>query len=134
MTDSDPHWDSAQEGAELVGEGEHAQAVALLTQQIEREPDNEYVYFFLGAAYFELEQYDRALKSYLSALQLKPDYLGAMVHVGHSLRMLGRYPEAIRMARQVLARAPDDSDGLFLIGSASFARGDDAHPGAYQGG
>jgi len=125
MTESDPHWDSAQDGAELVSEGEYTQAIALLTRQIEREPDNEYVYFFLGAAYFELEQYDRALKSYLTALELKPDYLGAMVHVGQCLRMLGRYPEAIRMARQVLARAPDDSDALFLIGASSFARGDD---------
>jgi tetratricopeptide (TPR) repeat protein len=126
MTQSEPHWDSAQEGAELVGEGEHAQAITVLSELLRREPDNEYAYFFLGAAYYELEHYDRSLAAYVKALELAPSYVGAMVHAGHSLRMLGRYPEAIRMAQQVLARAPDDPDGLFLIGSISFARGEDA--------
>jgi tetratricopeptide (TPR) repeat protein len=126
MTALEAHWDSAQEGAELVREGAHAEAIALLSELLQREPDNEYAYFFLGAANYELERYDRALACYVKALELAPNYVGAMVHVGHSLRMLGRYPEAIRMAQQVLARASDDSDALFLIGASSFARGDDA--------
>lgn len=126
MAQSEAYWDSAQEGAELLREGEHEQALSQLTQLIAREPDNEYGHFFLGSAYYELEQYDRALKCYVRALELVPSYVGAMVHAGHSLRMLGRYNEAIRMASQVLLRAPNDSDGLFLVGACSFARGDDA--------
>lgn len=126
MAVSEAHWDSAQEGAELLREGEHEQALAWLTELIAREPDNEYAHFFLGSAYYEQEQYDRALKCYVRALELVPTYVGAMVHAGHSLRMLGRYNEAIRMANQVLLRAPDDSDALFLIGACSFARGEDA--------
>ena len=78
----------------------------------------------LGAAYYELEDFARALKSYVKALELVPGYLGAMVNAGHSLRMLGRYDEAMRMGQQVLARAADDGDALFLIGASSFARGD----------
>jgi tetratricopeptide (TPR) repeat protein len=122
----DEHWDTAQEGAELVSEGEYESAIAALAQLLRAEPDNEYGYYYLGAAYYELEQYDRALAAYVKALELVPTYLGAMIHAGHALRMLGRYPEAIRMARQVLARAADDPDALFLIGASSFARGDDA--------
>ncbi|MEY4579895.1 MAG: hypothetical protein RL701_4598, partial [Pseudomonadota bacterium] len=126
MTDSEAYWESAQDGAELVGEGEPEQALQLLGELVAREPDNEYAYFWMGAAYYELEQYDHALKAYLTALKIKPNYVGAMVHVGHSLRMMGRYTEAIRMAQQVLLRAKDDSDALFLIGAASFALGEDA--------
>jgi len=126
MAESDAHWDAAQEGAELLREGEREQALALLTDLIVREPDNEYAYFFLGSAYYELEQYDRALKCYVKALELVPTYVGAMVHAGHSLRMMGRYQEAVRMANQVLARAANDPDALFLIGACSFARGEDA--------
>jgi tetratricopeptide (TPR) repeat protein len=118
------HWDAAQPGAELIAEGDYAGAVSVLTDAIESNPQNEYAYFYLGAAYYELEDFARALKSYVKALELVPGYLGAMVNAGHSLRMLGRYDEAMRMGQQVLARAADDSDALFLIGASSFARGD----------
>ena len=37
---------------------------------------------------------------------------------------MGRYNEAIRMAKQVLARDKHDQDALFLLGSCHFARGD----------
>src|ERR1700750_1586589 len=97
------HWDAAQEGAELVSEGEYVQAVAVLSDLIAREPEHEYGSSSLGCAHYELEQFDKALKAYVKALELVPTYLGAMVHAGHTLRMLGRYNEAIRMAREVLA-------------------------------
>jgi tetratricopeptide (TPR) repeat protein len=126
MQEAEAHWETAQEGAELLGEGEREQAIAFLSELLSREPDNEYAHFFLGSAYYELEQYDRALKCYVEALSLVPSYVGAMVHAGHSLRMLGRYREAVRMAHQVLARAAHDSDALFLIGACSFAVGEDA--------
>jgi tetratricopeptide (TPR) repeat protein len=125
MSDAETHWETAEEGAELLRDGEREQAVELLSELLTREPQNEYAYFFLGSAYFELEQYDRALKCYVQALSLVPTYVGAMVHAGHSLRMLGRYKEAVRMAHQVLVRAPHDPDALFLIGACSFAVGDD---------
>lgn len=131
MQEGEAHWESAQEGAELLRDGEREQAIAVLTSLLVREPDNEYAYFFLGAAYYELEQYDRALKCYVEALRIAPSYIGAMVHAGHSLRMLGRYREAVRMAHQVLSRAANDPDALFLIGACSFAAGDDAKAKVY---
>jgi tetratricopeptide (TPR) repeat protein len=121
---SEEKWDAAQPGAELVAEGDYQSAVAVLTELVEAQPENEYGYFYLGAAYYELEDYPRALKCYVKALEVVPGYLGAMVNAGHTLRMLGRYEEAIRMGQQVLARSADDGDALFLIGAASFARGD----------
>ncbi|MET0389905.1 MAG: tetratricopeptide repeat protein, partial [Polyangiales bacterium] len=128
MTQSEPHWDSAQEGAELVREGEHSQAITVLSELLGREPRNEYAYYFLGAAFYELEQYERSLAAYVKALELAPTYVGAMVNAGHTLRMLGRYQEAIRMAQQVLARAEDDPDAVFMIGATPFCSGDDATP------
>jgi tetratricopeptide (TPR) repeat protein len=121
---SEDNWEAAQPGAELVAEGDYEAAVRVLTELIESQPENEYAYFYLGSAYYELEDYPRALKSYVKALEIVPSYVGAMVNAGHTLRMLGRFDEAARMGQQVLARAPDDADALFLIGAASFARGD----------
>jgi tetratricopeptide (TPR) repeat protein len=126
MDENDERWDAAQEGAELIAEGELPRAVKVLEQLVLAQPDNEHAYYYLGAAHYELGDYIKALKAYVTALELAPTYVGAMVHAGHTLRMLGRYTEAIRMGQQVLARAADDSDALFLIGSCCFSRGDDA--------
>jgi tetratricopeptide (TPR) repeat protein len=87
MPDPDDPWEAAQEGAELLA--------------LERQPRNEYAYFFLGSAYYEKEQYPQAMRAYVEALSIAPEYLGAMAHLGHTLRMLGRYGEAIRMGKQI---------------------------------
>lgn len=126
MAATDDDWDAAQEGAELLAEGQHDAAIAELLAVLDRQPRNAYAYYFLGSAYYEKEQYAQAMKAYVEALAIAPDYLGAMVNLGHALRMLGRYGEAIRMGKQILAREPGDADALYLIGVSHFSRGDDA--------
>jgi tetratricopeptide (TPR) repeat protein len=49
-----------------------------------------------------------------------------MVNLGHTLRLLGRHDEAIRLGREILARSPEDGDALYLLGLTYFARGDGA--------
>src|SRR5690242_12732532 len=99
-------WDAAEEGAELLRENEIPAAIAELERVIAADPDNAYAYYFLGAAHFEAGRFEKSLKAYLIALEKSPGYLGAMVHAGHALRMLGRYDQALRMGREVLARDP----------------------------
>jgi tetratricopeptide (TPR) repeat protein len=119
-------WDAAQEGAELLRDGERDAAIAELERVIEDDPRNEYAYFFLGSAHFDKGHFDKAMKASLKALELAPQYLGAMVQLGHSLRMLGRHGEAIRVARQLLAKNGDDGDALYLLGLCHYARGERA--------
>src|SRR5262245_18433265 len=126
MADAEEAWEAAQEGAELVAEGEHEQARAVLEALVAREPNNEYAYFFLGAAHFELGHYDKALAAYVKAISLAPAYTGAMVNAAQTLRMLGRYDQAVRMAQQVLGRDKNDVDALFVIGASHFATGETA--------
>ena len=126
MTAEHAGWESAQEGAELIAEGKSEEAVRVLSALIQSEPRNEYGYFFLGAAHYELQHYEQALAAYVRALALAPGYLGAMVGAGHALRMLGRHEQAIRMGREVLARDKNDGDALFLLGATHFARDDGA--------
>jgi tetratricopeptide (TPR) repeat protein len=124
-------WDAAQEGAELLREGEVDTAIGELERVLLADPDNPYGYFFLGSAHFEKGNFEKAMKAYLSALERAPDYLGAMVHLGHSLRMLGRHEQALRTGRQVLARRADDADGLHLMGLVHYARGEGAAAAEY---
>jgi tetratricopeptide (TPR) repeat protein len=116
-------WEAAQVGAELIAEGDHERAIAVLRDLIVHDPDNEHAHCYLGAAHFERAEYPEALKAYVRAIELAPRFLGAMVGSGHTLRMLGRYEQAIRMANEVLRVGKDDPDGLFLLGASHFAIG-----------
>lgn len=116
-------WERAQLGAELIAEGEHEQAVAAMRELLATEPSNEHASFYLAAAHFERAEYPEALAAYVRALELAPSFLGAMIGSGHTLRMLGRYEQAIRMAQEVLKRSKEDPDALFLLGACHFAIG-----------
>lgn len=129
----DPHvdredegWEAAQDGAELIAEGNAEEAVRVLTQLALDQPNNEHAWYFLGAAHYELTRYEQALAAYVRALAVKPLFVGAMIGAGHSLRMLGRHEQAIRMGHEVLKRDKKDGDALFLLGAAHFGRDDAA--------
>lgn len=119
-------WEAAEEGAELVSEGEHSAAIAELSAVIERQPDNHYALFFMGSALLETGEAARALKAFVAALTLVPDYPGALVGAGWSLHTLGRYREGIRVGRQVLAKSKEDPDALYLCGLCHYALDDRA--------
>lgn len=130
MDDTD-RWDAAQEGAELLREGEVDRAIEELERVLAEDEDNEYAYFFLGNAHFEQGSFDKAMKAFVVALEKAPQYFGAMVNLGHTLRLLGRYDQALRMGKQVLMRDKDDPDGLYLMGLTHYARGEEAAAKGY---
>lgn len=126
MSSNEDHWEAAQEGAERLREGDPEGAVQVLEDLAAEQPDNEYAFFFLGNARFERKELSKALRAYLTALELEPGYLGALIGAGHTLRMLGQYTEAIRVSREVLRRASSDPDALYLLGLCHFSMGDNA--------
>lgn len=117
-------WEAAEEGMELLHSGEIDQAIDELVRVARDDPQNEYAYHFLGHAYFEKQAYKEALKSYVEALSIAPEYVGAMLGAGQTLRMLGEYDRAIRMGQRVLQVQEDDGDALFLVGAAHFQKGE----------
>ncbi|MCB9599413.1 MAG: tetratricopeptide repeat protein [Sandaracinus sp.] len=122
--DQERKWAAVEEGLELLQEGDAEAALAELTRVAEADEDNEYVWFFLGNAYFETEDFARALKCYVRAMEVVPQYVGAMIGAGQALRMLGDHARALRMGKQVLRLRPDDADGLYLVGIVHFQRGE----------
>jgi len=119
-------WEAAEEGAELVSEGEHSAAIELLLRVVQARADNHYALFFLGSALLETGEPARALKAFLGALALVPEYPGALIGAGWALHTLGRYREGIRVGRQVLAKAKNDPDALYLCGLCHYALDDRA--------
>lgn len=119
-------WDAAEEGAERLRDGDVEGAVRELTRLVSEEPNNEYGFYYLGAAHFEAGAFEKALKAYLSAIDAAPRYVGAMIGAGHALRMLGHHDKAIRMGKQVLLAQKDDADAFYLLGLCHYARGEQA--------
>lgn len=117
-------WEAAEEGIELLHAGEIDEAIDELLRVAQQDPENEHAFHFLGHAYFEKEAFPEALKSYVEALKLVPDYVGAMLGAGQALRMMGEYDRAIRMGRKVLEQRENDPDALFLVGAAHFQKGE----------
>lgn len=119
-------WDAAQEGAELLREGSLDAAIAELERLCIEEPDNPYAYFFLGSAHFQKEDWDKALKAYLTAIEKVPGYRGAMLGAAHTLRLMGRTQHALRMAKEAERQDDNDPDVQYLLGSLHFQRGEPA--------
>jgi len=124
--DQDARWEAAQEGAELLREGSAAEAIDTLTRLAAADPHNEYAFLYLGHAWYDREDWEKALAAYVRALEIAPRHLGAMVGAGHALRMLGRLQQALRIGFEALRVAPDDADVLYLVGVLNFQRGEGA--------
>jgi tetratricopeptide (TPR) repeat protein len=121
---SEEGFSACEEGIELLNEGDVEGAIAELTGVVASDPRNEHAYFFLGQAHYENRDHERALAAYVKALELAPDYLGAMVGAGQSLRLLGEHEKALRMGHAILARRKDDPDALYLMGLVHYQRGE----------
>jgi tetratricopeptide (TPR) repeat protein len=119
-------WAAAEEGAELMSEGEYQAAIDELTGVVAEDEENHYALFFLGSALLEMGEHARALKAFVSALQLEPEYPGALIGAGWALHSLGRYREGLRVGKQVLSRKKDDPDALYLMGLCHYALDDKA--------
>ncbi|NOY91852.1 MAG: tetratricopeptide repeat protein [Deltaproteobacteria bacterium] len=125
------HWSEVEEGVELLAEGKPEQAAVELRRVAAESPTNEYAQFYLGTAYFERDDYQRALACYVRALELVPAYVGARVAAGQTLRLLGRHEQALRMGRAVLEQDKNDPDALHLCGMVCFQRAEYAAARAY---
>ncbi len=121
---ADSRWEVVEEGAELLQIGETDQAIETLTRAVQEHSDNELAFFFLGNAYYEQQDYARALKSFLRAIELMPDYLGALISAGHTLRMMGESNKALAIGQRALAVKSDDPDVVYLLGLLHFTRGE----------
>jgi tetratricopeptide (TPR) repeat protein len=83
------------------------EAMALIMQAHEIEPDNPAILDSLGWAYFRLEQHDKALDYLRKAFEAFPDAEVA-AHLGEVLWVSGEQEEAREIWQQGLTSSPDD--------------------------
>jgi len=81
----------------LIGFGQNADQFTILTlnQAIALDPNNPQQYINLGGVYYQLGQYDNAIREFTIAINLKPDYANAYYNVGHAYEQEGQYGNAL---------------------------------------
>jgi tetratricopeptide (TPR) repeat protein len=88
-------------------QGNHAEAVALISRAVALRPGVPDFHANLAEAFRALGQLDRAAGGCQAALRLRPDHPEALCNLGMALQGLGRHDEAIASFRLALERRPD---------------------------
>lgn len=81
----------------LIGFGQNADKFTVLTlqQAIALDPNNPQQYVDLGGVYYQLGQYDDAIRQFQFAINLKQDYANAYYNLGHALQSKGDNQNAL---------------------------------------
>ena len=62
--------------------GNEEKIIGTISEQIEREPDNKHLHYYLGIAYSSSNDLEKAEVAYKKALEIDPNYLDANINIG----------------------------------------------------
>ncbi|HWL00717.1 MAG TPA: tetratricopeptide repeat protein, partial [Parapedobacter sp.] len=62
--------------------GNEEKIINTITAQVEKDPENENLHYYLGIAYSEMGDLEKAEAAYRKALDVNPDYLDANINLG----------------------------------------------------
>jgi cytochrome c-type biogenesis protein CcmH/NrfG len=77
-----------------------------LEQQVAAEPQNAEAWARLGHAYFDIDDYTNAIRTYKKHLELEPDNADVWTDLGIMYRRIGNPTEAIRCFDKAIAADP----------------------------
>src|SRR5262249_2372116 len=95
MPSADLPQSDLQHLVEILNAGQSEKAAAFAQQLIAQFPGIPFLHFALGVALAAQNRHEPAIKSYRTALGLKPDYFDALKSLGMSLLARGDYNQAI---------------------------------------
>ncbi|HSW97645.1 MAG TPA: tetratricopeptide repeat protein [Candidatus Saccharimonadales bacterium] len=101
----------------LIGFGQNAESFSLLaTQQaVALDSANPQEYIALGGLYYQLGQYDNAIREFQTAINLKPDFANAYYNLGHAFEQKGDLKSALAQYQNVESLVQADSKSLKQI-------------------
>lgn len=100
-------------GRGLLAAGKGDEALAMIQHVSQLAPENPEYLFWLGTAHWSLGDTEMEQLSYRKAVQADPDYLPALVNLGHNLLENKESEEALQTYNRVLAIAPDHQVALY---------------------
>ena len=107
--------DGVSEGERLMilaleagGNADPAKAMEYQRELVARYPDDERAHFLLGNGHFGLQEYDRAIAQYRTALALNPRFSPAYNLLGYAYRAVEKYGDAEAAFRKYIELIPGD--------------------------
>ena len=94
----------------LIGLGQNADNFAILAAQqaIVLDPTNPQEYVALGGIYYQLQQWDNAIREFQQAAALKQDYANAYYNMGYAYEQKGDYQDALAALQAVKTLVGND--------------------------
>lgn len=106
-----------QQAAAWAERGRYAEAIALLSGVVERDPELHPAFFLLGSLYADVDppDHERALSYLVRAVELSPEATDYRRMLGTVQMAADRLPEAIATFEEVLEQAPNDTVALLTL-------------------
>lgn len=104
-----------------IEEGKEATAIPLLEHVVASDPQIPHAQYFLGVAYKELRQYDKAILHLHKAIELVPDSMMAQYEMALALYEKGELGVSATHFEIVVDHSPDWADAQFSL-AAVYAR------------
>jgi choline-sulfatase len=104
-----------------IEEGKETTAIPLLERVVAEDPLIPHAQYFLGVAYKEIHEYDKAIPHLKKAIQLVPDSMMAQYEMALALYAKGDLQTAATHLEIVVAHSPDWTDARFSL-AAIYAR------------
>lgn len=105
------------DGRAAIDCGRPHEALPLLEQATQSQPDNAEVWNQLGRALNNLRRHPEARRAFETAASLAPDSADILTNLGHVCRSAGDLPEATRVLRKAVALAPGHQRALSSLAS-----------------
>lgn len=96
----------------LIGFGQNADSFAILSAQqaVTLDPSNPQEYVALGGIYYQLGQYDNAIRQFQLAVNLNPSYANAYYNLGHAYEQKQDYQNALSAYQAVKSLVTTTTD------------------------
>ncbi|HAA54800.1 MAG TPA: hypothetical protein DCE42_08575, partial [Myxococcales bacterium] len=91
----------------LFQQGDFAASTSISQKALAMEKDNADIHFNLGLAATGLHKFDEAIEHYVSALTIRPTFLGAYLQLTQLATMTGKIDIAIKLLAQGTKALPD---------------------------
>lgn len=112
-----PFTDSARAnylvGRGLLEAGEKHLALEFIHRAVLQEPRSAEYGHWQGVAYWQLGDREKERQSYLHSITRQPDYLPALLNLGHNLLESGAYRDSITQYEKVLQIDPSEQTALY---------------------
>ena len=102
---------------------DYSDAIVLLIDMIEIDPEDEKRLATLALCYQHLKDFKASEETYKKALTIKPDYAEAHINLGSALTEQGKVEEAIEAYNKALAIKPDYAEAYYNMGVTLQAQG-----------